>query len=98
MLDALLKFCLQRQSLTECSRLKSLQNAKTGLQFGEHALIVPHWKGDHVELRLFRSGENWVNYDGKYEWLVTEDVSKMPSPKIEKMLKDLFHEANPEED
>ena len=98
MLDALLEFCLQRQSLTEGSRLKSLQDAKTGLQFGGHALIVPHWKADRVVLRVFRSGEDWVNYGGKYEWLVSEDVSKMSSAKIEKLLKDLFHEANPDED
>lgn len=62
MLDALLKFCLQRQTLTEGSRLKSLQNAKTGLQFGDYALIVPNWRDDRVIMTLFRSGEDWLNH------------------------------------
>ncbi len=98
MLDALLKFCLQRQTLTEGSRLKSLQNAKTGLQFGEHALIVPNWKNDRVVLTLFRSGEDWVNYDGEFKWLVAEDVSKMSEARLQRLIRKLFHEANPESD
>jgi hypothetical protein len=98
MLDALLKFCLQRQTLTEGSRLKSLNNAKTGLQFGEHALIVPNWKDDRVILTLFRSGEDWTNHKGKYKWMVAEDVSKMTSAQLERMLDKLFYEANPDEE
>jgi hypothetical protein len=98
MLNALLTFCLQHQTLTEGSRLKSLQNAKTGLQFGEHALVVPHWEEDHVVLRLFRSGEDWMNYDGKFEWLVAENVSKMSDARLQQLLRKLFREANPETD
>jgi hypothetical protein len=98
MLDALLKFCLQRQTLTEASRLKSLNNAKTGLQFGEHALIVPNWKDDSVILTLFRSGEDWTNYEGKYKWIVAEDVSKMSETRLKRLLSKLFHEANPDSD
>lgn len=101
MLDALLKFCLQRQFLTEESRLKPLREGKTGLQFGEYALIVPNWKGDRVALTLFRSGEDWINTFSEQELariesIAAEDVSKMAGGQLQRLLDKMFHEANPD--
>ena len=71
------------------------------MQFGEYALIAPHWKDDRAVLQLFRSGEDWLNnFDEKtlarLERLVAEDVSKMSSAQLERMLNKMFHEANPD--
>jgi len=101
MLDALIKFILRHPRLTEESKLKHLQVGKTGLQFGDYALIVPHWKDHRVVLRLFRSGEDWLNHldekaQAHLERLVSEDVSRMPNKELDRLLDKLFSEANPD--
>ncbi|MCU1271100.1 MAG: hypothetical protein JWN74_2394 [Acidobacteriaceae bacterium] len=101
MLDALIKFIIRHPRLTEESRVKHLQEGKTGLQFGDYALIVPHWKDERVVLRLFRSGEDWLNNldekaQERLQRLVSEDISRTSNKELDRLLEKLFWEANPD--
>jgi len=101
MLDALIKFLFRHPKLTDESTVKHLQQGKTGLQFGDYALIVPHWKDERVVLRLFRSGEDWLNNldekaQAQLQRLVSEDVSRMSNSELNRLLDKLFREANPD--
>jgi hypothetical protein len=101
MLDALIKFIIRHPRLTEESRVKHLQEGKTGLQFGDYALIVPHWKDERVVLRLFRSGEDWLNNldekaQDRLQRFVSEDISRTSNKELDRLLEKLFWEANPD--
>src|SRR5947209_5679894 len=75
---------------------------KLGLKFGEYALAVPYnKKGGGFTLRLIKSGEDWINnhdYEELYgKRLVAEDITGISDDQLEKLLNDLYEEANPGE-
>ena len=103
MIDALIQFVKKHPKTAYKAAVKGLAGGKSGISFPDYALIVPYWNGGDIELRLVKSGEDWLNsLDSDafvdLEKLVADDVSEMSSEELEKMLGEMYHEANPDAD
>jgi hypothetical protein len=103
MIDALIKVLKKHRRTTADAHVKGLDGGKNGLSFPDYALIVPYWNDGDIQLRLLKSGEDWINNlesDAyrKLERLVSEDVSDVSDAKLEKLLDGMYREANPDGD
>lgn len=103
MIDALIRFVKKHPKTTHKAAVKGLAGGKSGISFPDYALIVPYWNGGDIELRLVKSGEDWLNsLDSDafidLEKLVADDVSEISSEDLQKMLDEMYHEANPDAD
>jgi hypothetical protein len=103
MIDALISFLKEHPKTTAAAHVKGLDGGKNGLSFPDYALIVPYWNGGDIRLRLLKSGEDWINNlqsddADKLERLVSEDVSDASDAELEKLLDNMYREANPDAD
>lgn len=101
MIDALIQFVKKHPKTTYKTAVKGLAGGKSAISFPDYALIVPYWNGGDIELRLVKSGEDWLNsLDSDafvdLEKLVADDVSEMSREELEKILNEMYHEANPD--
>lgn len=101
MIDALVRFIKKHPKAATDARVKGLDGAKNGLSFPEFALIVPYWNGGNIQLRLLKSGEDWqlgLDTDAyeNLDRLVAEDVSGLPDQDVERLLNEMYQEANGE--
>jgi hypothetical protein len=103
MIDALINFLKKHPKTAADAHVKGLDGGKNGLSFPDYALIVPYWNGGDIQLRLLKSGEDWINnlesneYE-KVERLVSDDVSDVSDAELEKVLDGMYREANPDAD
>jgi hypothetical protein len=100
MIDALINFVKKHPKATGDARVKGLDGGKNGLSFPDYALIVPYWNGGEIVLRLLKSGEDWLNNltsdeSEKLERLVSDDVSEVSDAELQKVLEEMYSEANP---
>jgi hypothetical protein len=101
MIDALIKFMKKHPKITCDASVKGLEGGKNGLSFHDYALIVPYWNDGDIELRLVKSGEDWMNnldsdaYQ-RLERLASDDVSDLTDAELEKLLDGMYREANPD--
>jgi hypothetical protein len=103
MIDALIRFIKKHPKTAADANVKGLDGGKNGLSFPNYALIVPYWNGGNIQLRLLKSGEDWqLGLDTEaYEnldRLVAEDVSDLPDQEVERLLNEMYQEANGEEE
>lgn len=103
MIDVLVKFLKEHPKAAADAHVKGLDGGKNGLSFPDYALIVPYWNGGDIQLRLLKSGEDWLNSlnSGEYEKLerlVSDDVSDVSDAELEKLLDGMYSEANPDAD
>ena len=61
MIDALIRFVKKHPKTTYKVAVKGLAGGKSGILFPDYPLIVPYWNGGDIELRLVKSGEDWLN-------------------------------------
>jgi hypothetical protein len=95
-IDALIKFLKKHPKAAADAHVKGLDGGKNGLSFPDYALIVPYWNGGDIQLRLLKSGEDWM--DESIDRLVSEDVSGVSAKEFEEMLDEMYREANPDDD
>jgi hypothetical protein len=95
-IDALIKFLKKHPKAAADAHVKGLDGGKNGLSFPDYALIVPYWNGGDIQLRLLKSGEDWM--DESIDRLVSEDVSGVSDKEFEEMLDEMYREANPDDD
>ncbi|MGO9518873.1 MAG: hypothetical protein ACLPND_17705 [Candidatus Korobacteraceae bacterium] len=98
MIDALITFIKKHPKSADDAHAKGLDSGKNGLSFPDYALIVPYWNNGDIQLRLLKSGEDWMNLNSDVERLVSDDVSEVPDKKLEEMLDRMYREANPDEE
>ncbi len=103
MIDVLIKFLKKHPKAAADAHVKGLDGGKNGLSFPDYALIVPYWNAGDIQLRLLKSGEDWLNSlnSGEYEKLerlVSDDVSDVSDAELEKLLDGMYSEANPDAD
>ena len=60
-IDALIKFLKKHPKAAADAHVKGLDGGKNGLSFPDYALIVPYWNGGDIQLRLLKSGEDWMD-------------------------------------
>jgi hypothetical protein len=103
MIDALIEFLKKHPKTAADAYVKGLNGGKNGLSFPDYALIVPYWNGGDIQLRLLKSGEDWINnlesdeYE-KLERLVSDDVSDASDAELETLLDGMYRETNPDSD
>jgi hypothetical protein len=96
MIDALIN---QHPKAAADANVEGLDGGKNGLSFPDYALIVPYWNNGDIQLRLLKSGEDWqVGYDEHLDRLVSGDVSELPDQEVERLLDEMYLEANAEEE
>lgn len=96
MIDALIEFLKKHPKAAADAHVKGLDGGKNGLSFPDYALVVPYWNGGDIQLRLLKSGEDWMSLDSDVERLVSEDVSKVSDKELAEMLDGMYREANPD--
>lgn len=100
MIDALITFMKKHPKTAADAHVKGLDGGKNGLSFPDYALIVPYWNGGDIQLRLLKSGEDWMSLDSdayeKLDRLVAEDVSDVSDAELENLLDGMYREANPD--
>jgi hypothetical protein len=97
MIDALITFIQKHPKGAADAHVKGLDGGKNGLSVPDYALIVPYWNNGDIQLRLLKSGEDWINLDSDLERLVSKDVSRVSDKELENMLDEMYREANPDE-
>lgn len=103
MIDALITFVSKHPNAAAGTLVKGLNDGKNGLSFPDYALIVPYWNNGDVQLRLLKSGEDWLfgpNSEAyeKLDKLVAKDVSDMTDHELEHLLNEMCQEANGEDE
>jgi hypothetical protein len=102
MIDVLITFMKKHPKTAADAHVKGLDGGKNGLSFPDYALIVPYWNGGDIQLRLLKSGEDWMSLDSdayeKLDRLVAEDVSDVSDAELENLLDGMYREANPDAD
>lgn len=102
-IDTLIEFLKKHPKTTADVHVKGLDGGKNGLSFPDYALIVPYWNGGDVQLRLLKSGEDWImNLDSdayeNLERVAAVDVSDISNEDLERLLDGMYREANPDEE
>ncbi|HEY1800136.1 MAG TPA: hypothetical protein VGG46_04300 [Terriglobales bacterium] len=96
MIDALITFIAKHPKAKEEAHAKGLEGGKNGLSFPDYALIVPYWNKGDIQLRLLKSGENWM--DNVEDRQVSDDVTNMSDKEFNETLEEMYQKANPDDD